>query len=175
VSQEGVKKMLDFGAVSLEYGTFLFQILVFLLLMVIVRKFAMGPATAVMEKRRQHIENEISSAERNRKEAEALLAEQRRVLDEARQETKAILERATKQATNDANRIVEEAKASAETLKAQTSAELAREVEKAKAELRDQMTSLSVLLASKIIEKELDEAAQKESVNKFLVQVGDRI
>jgi len=167
--------MLDFGAVSLEWGTLLFQLLVFLILLAIVRKFAMGPAIAVMEKRRQHIEKEITTAERNRQEAEALLAEQRRVLDEARLETKAIIERATKQATAEANRIVEEAKQSAETLKAQASAELAREVEKAKAELRDQMTGLSVLLASKIIEKELDEKAQKQSVDKFLQQVGDRL
>ena len=43
------------------------------------------------------------------------------------------------------------------------------------AELRDQMTGLSVLLASKIIEKELDEAAQKATVDKFLAQVGDRL
>lgn len=167
--------MLDFGAVSLNYGDFLFQILTFLLLLVIVRKFAMGPVTAVMEKRRQHIANEISTAARNRQEAEALLAEQRRVLDEARLETKAILDRATKQASDEANRIVEEAKASVEVLKEQTSAQLAREVEKAKADLREQMAGLSVMLASKIIEKELDEASQKASVDQFLKQVGDRL
>ncbi len=167
--------MIDLGSVSLEWGTMLFQALVFLVLLLLVRKFAMGPAMAVMEKRRQHIENEISAAERNRQEAEALLAEQRRILDEARTEAKAILDRVTKQANDESARIVEEAKATAERLKADASAELAREVEKAKAELRDQMAGLSVLLASKIIEKELDEAAQKASVDQFLKQVGDRL
>ncbi len=167
--------MLDLGTVSLEWGTMLFQFLVFLILLALVRAFAMKPIQGVMEQRRRHIENEISTAERNRQEAEALLAEQRRVLDEARLETKEILDRANKQATAEANRIIEEAKASAESMKASASAELAREVEKAKAELRDQMTALSVMLASKIIEKELDEASQKENVNKFLVQVGDRL
>lgn len=167
--------MLDLGTVSLEWGTLLFQLIVFLILLALVRKFALGPALSVMEKRRQHIESEISNAERNRQEAEKLLAEQRRLLDETRQESKAILDRAAKQANDEAARIVEEAKASAERLKADASAELAREVEKAKAELRDQMAGLSVMLASKIIEKELDEAAQKSTVEQFLKQVGDRL
>lgn len=167
--------MFDLGAVSLEYGTMLFQLLFFLILLALVSKFAMKPAMAVMEKRRQHIENEISTAERNRQEAEALLAEQRRILDEARTEAKTILDRVTKQANDESARIIEEAKATNERLKADASAELAREVEKAKAELRDQMAGLSVLLASKIIEKELDEAAQKASVDQFLKQVGDRL
>jgi F-type H+-transporting ATPase subunit b len=167
--------MLDFGAVSLEWGTLLTQVIVFLVLLLAVRKFAMGPIVAVMEKRRQYVENEISTAERSRKEAEALLAEQRRVLDEARLEAKSIIDRASKQASDEAAKIVAEAQAAAERMKADASAELAREVAKAKAELQEQMTGLSVLLASKIIEKELDEAAQKAAVDKFLAQVGDRL
>jgi F-type H+-transporting ATPase subunit b len=167
--------MLDFGAISFDLGTFLFQILTFLVLLFLVSRFAMKPAAAVMEKRQQHIANEIQTAERNRQEAEALLAEQRRVLDEARIEAKNILDRITKQANDESARIIQEAQATAERLKAEASAEIAREVEKAKAELRDQMTGLSVLLASKIIEKELDENAQKATVDQFLQQVGSRL
>lgn len=167
--------MIDFGAITLEWGTMLTQLIVFIILLLAVRKFAMGPIMQVLEKRRQHIENQITTAERNRQESEALLAEQRRILDEARSESKAILDRAAKQANDEAARIVAEAQATAERLKADASADIAREVEKAKAELRDQMAGLSVLLASKIIEKELDEAAQKETIDKFLAQVGDRL
>lgn len=167
--------MLDFGAVSLNWGDMLTQVIVFLVLLLVVRKFAMGPIVAVMEKRRQHVENEIATAERGRKDAESLLAEQRRVLDEARIESKAIIDRAAKQASDEASRLIAEAQAATERMKADASTELAREVAKAKAELRDQMTGLSVLLASKIIEKELDETAQKAAVDKFLAQVGDRL
>jgi len=167
--------MLDLGSVSLEWGSMLTQLIVFLILLWVVNKFAMGPVMAMMEKRRQHVAEEISTAERNRKEAEALLAEQRKVLDEARAEAKAIIDRATKQASDEAARIIEEAQAAAERMKASASEELAREVDKAKAELRGELTSLSVLLASKIIEKELDEEAQKAAVDKFLAQVGDRL
>lgn len=167
--------MIDLGSISFEAGTMLFQLIVFLILIFLVMKFALNPAMSVMEKRRQQIANEIETAERNRREAEALLAEQRRLLDEARLEAKAIIDRMTKQANDEAARIVAEAKATADRMKAEASAELAREVEKAKAELRDQMAGLSVMLASKIIEKELDEAAQKASIEQFLKQVGDRL
>ncbi|WP_019121081.1 F0F1 ATP synthase subunit B [Brevibacillus massiliensis] len=167
--------MLDFGQVTLELGSLLFQVIVFIILLIAVSKFATGPISAMLEKRRQHVENEISAAERSRQEAETLLSEQRRLLDEARNEAKAILDRVTKQAGDEAARIVEEARATAERLKAEAQADLAREVEKAKAELREQVTGLSVLLASKIIEKELDEATQKSSIDQFLKQVGDRL
>lgn len=167
--------MLDFGAVSLEWGSLLFQVIVFILLMIAVAKYATGPISNVLEKRRQYVENEIKTAERNRQEAEALLAEQRKLLDEARLESKAILDRVTKQANDESSRIIAEARENAERLKREATAEINREVEKAKAELQEQVAGLSVLLASKIIEKELDEAAQKASIDKFLKQVGERL
>ncbi|CAI9001123.1 MULTISPECIES: F0F1 ATP synthase subunit B [Brevibacillus] len=167
--------MVEFGAVSLEWGTLLLQVIIFILLLIVVSKYATGPIASVLEKRRAHVENELATAERNHKESEKLLAEQRRLLDEARAESKAIIDRAAKQASDEASKIVAEAQAASERMKADASAELAREVEKAKLELREQMTGLSVLLASKIIEKELDEAAQKSTVDKFLAQVGDRL
>lgn len=167
--------MVEFGAVSLEWGTLLLQVIIFVLLLIVVSKYATKPIANVLEKRRLHVENELATAERNHKESEKLLAEQRRLLDEARVESKAIIDRAAKQASDEASKIVAEAQAASERMKADASAELAREVEKAKLELREQMTGLSVLLASKIIEKELDEAAQKSTVDKFLAQVGDRL
>lgn len=167
--------MVEFGAVSLEWGTLLLQVIIFVLLLIVVSKYATGPIAGVLEKRRAHVENELATAERNHKESEKLLAEQRRLLDEARAESKAIIDRAAKQASDEASKIVAEAQAASERMKADASAELAREVEKAKLELREQMTGLSVLLASKITEKELDEAAQKSTVDKFLAQVGDRL
>ncbi|MFS0555739.1 F0F1 ATP synthase subunit B [Brevibacillus sp. 179-C9.3 HS] len=167
--------MVEFGAVSLEWGTLLLQVIIFVLLLIVVSKYATKPIANVLEKRRAHVENELATAERNHKESEKLLAEQRRLLDEARAESKAIIDRAAKQASDEASKIVAEAQAASERMKADASAELAREVEKAKLELREQMTGLSVLLASKIIEKELDEAAQKSTVDKFLAQVGDRL
>ncbi|QQE74219.1 F0F1 ATP synthase subunit B [Brevibacillus composti] len=167
--------MLDFGAVSLEWGTLLFQVIIFIILIIAVAKYATKPIADVLERRRQHVENEIASAERNRAEAEALLSEQRRLLEEARVEAKAVIERATKQAATESAKIVADAQEATERMKAEASKELAREVEKAKAELRDQMAGLSVMLASKIIEKELDEATQKSVVDKFMAQVGDRL
>ncbi|WP_232697900.1 F0F1 ATP synthase subunit B [Brevibacillus daliensis] len=167
--------MIDLGALTLEWGSMLFQFIAFLILLVIVRKFAVGPVTKIMETRRQNIASEIEAAEKNRKESEGFIAEQRRLLDEARQETKAILERASKQAQDEEARIKHEALEAAARIKAEATAEIARETEKAKEELRKQMAGLSVMLASKIIEKELDEATQKETIDQFLKQVGDRL
>ncbi|MBO8172011.1 MAG: F0F1 ATP synthase subunit B [Bacillaceae bacterium] len=153
----------------------LFQVITFIILLLIVRKFAMGPAMSVLEKRQKHIEEQITTAEKNREEAQKLLEEQRAALKEARDEAHEIVERAKKQSEVEAKEILNSAKERADRMVEEARAEIEREKDKAVAELRDQVTSLSVLLASKIIEKELDEKQQQEVIDQFMKQVGDRL
>lgn len=167
--------MIQFGNVSLEFGTMLFQLVTFLILLVLVKKFAWGPAMSVLEKRQKHIENEILSAEKARQEAEQILAEQRAVLKQAREEAHAIVERAKKQSEIEAAEIIKGAEERSARMIEEAKNEINREKDKAVAALRDQVAGLSVLLASKIIEKEMSEQDQKETIDLFLKQVGDRL
>jgi F-type H+-transporting ATPase subunit b len=170
-----VNALLNFGAITFNFGDMLFQLIVFFILLVLVRKFALGPAMGVMEKRQQHIENQISTAEKARAEAEGLLGEQRKVLKEAREEAHALVERAKKQSEVEAVEILNAANARAERLLEEAKVEISRERDKAVANVRDQVASLSVLLASKIIEKQMDEKTQQETIDQFMRQVGDRL
>ncbi|HEX3016204.1 MAG TPA: F0F1 ATP synthase subunit B, partial [Desulfobacteria bacterium] len=72
------------------------QILSFLILLVVLRKFAYRPLLQVMEKRSQYIEDNIKNAEQMRAEAEAIKTEYQAALKAAKQEAQAIIERATK-------------------------------------------------------------------------------
>lgn len=158
-----------------QLGTLLFQVVVFLVLLVLIRKYAMGPAMSVLEKRREQIENQILTAERSRSEAEALLEEQRKVLKEARDEAYLLVERAKKQSEIEAKEILDTAKQRSDRMVEEARTEITREKDKAVAELRNQVASLSVLLASKIIEKELSDREQQETIEQFMKQVGDRL
>lgn len=167
--------MIELGTVRIEFGTMLFQVIMFLILLLVVRKFAMGPAMRVLEKRQENIETQIATAERNRAEAEALLEEQRKVLKNARDEAHQIVERAKKQSEVEAKQIMESANQRAERMIEDARSEINREKDKAVAALRDQVASLSVLLASKIIEKEMDQKQQQATIEQFMKQVGDRL
>jgi F-type H+-transporting ATPase subunit b len=158
---------------KLELGTMLFQLVAFLVLMGLMIRYALRPVMGVMEKRQAYIDEQINTAEKNRAEAERLVAEQREELEKARKEPRELLERAKAQKEREAEAIIKEAQERAERMIQEASKEIAREKEKALAELRDQVGQLTVLLASKVLEKEVDAKQQSKLVDRYLQQVGE--
>nr|WP_212775231.1 F0F1 ATP synthase subunit B [Polycladomyces abyssicola] len=151
----------------------LFQLVAFLVLMGLLIRFALRPIMGVMEKRQAYIDEQIDTAEKNRAEAERLVAEQREALEKARKEARELLERAKVQKEREAEAIIKEAQERAERMIQEATNEIAREKEKALAELRDQVGQLAVLLASKVMEKEIDAKQQSKLVDRYLQQVGE--
>lgn len=166
--------MIPLGNLHIEFGTMLVQIIVFLILLALIIKYAMKPAMNVLNERQQYIQNQLQGAESARQEAARIADEQRKTLEEARKQAYELLESARVQKEREGEKIVKDAHERAERLIKEATTEITREKEKAVAELRDQVGTLSVLLASKIIEKEMDEKAQKDMIDGFLKQVGGR-
>jgi F-type H+-transporting ATPase subunit b len=154
-------------------GTILFQLVTFLILMLLVARFAVRPLLGVMKQRQDYIDGQITAAEKNREEAEKLVAEQREALETARREAREIVERAKKQKEREAEEIIRQAQERAERMINEATAQITREKEKALADLRDEVGRLSVLLAAKVLEKELDAEEQSKLVGRYLEQVGE--
>jgi len=146
-------------------------IIAFVLLFLALNKWAFKPLFGVMEKRRQLILEQMNSAETNRQQAEASMAEQKAALEEARKEAYAILEQARQTSTKQADEIVEAAKNEATRLKEDALKDIESEKNKAISALRTEVGGISVQIASKIIEKQVDEKAQAELVDKYLKEV----
>ena len=102
----------------------------FLLLLVMLRKFAWGPLMGIMKEREEHVANEIDAAERNNAEAKKLVEEQREMLKQSRVEAQELIERAKKQAVDQKDVIVAAAKEEAESIKASAVQEIQREKSK---------------------------------------------
>lgn len=148
-----------------------FTVIAFIILMLLLNKFAFGPLFAVMEKRRQLIQDQMNTAENSRKEAEASMAEQRAALEEARKEAYAIIEQAKTTSTKQADEIVQSAKNEAVRLKNEALVDIESEKNKAISALRTEVGGISVQIASKIIEKQVDAKSQEELVDKYLKEV----
>lgn len=157
---------------TIEIGTMLFQLIAFIILMLLVSKFALRPMLQVMKQRQDHIEGQIKEAEERRKEAEKLLEEQWQELKKARQEAKEIIERAKAQKDREAEAIIKQAQERAGRILEEATNEIQREKEKALASLRDEVGGLSVQLASKLLEKELDKNRHSDLVSSYLDEVG---
>nr|P41014.1 RecName: Full=ATP synthase subunit b; AltName: Full=ATP synthase F(0) sector subunit b; AltName: Full=ATPase subunit I; AltName: Full=F-type ATPase subunit b; Short=F-ATPase subunit b [[Bacillus] caldotenax]BAA07245.1 ATPase subunit b [[Bacillus] caldotenax] len=145
------------AAHGISGGTIIYQLLMFIILLALLRKFAWQPLMNIMKQREEHIANEIDQAEKRRQEAEKLLEEQRELMKQSRQDDEALIENARKLAQEQKEQIVASARGQAERVKEAAKKEIEREKEQAMAALREQVASLSVVIASKVIEKELTE------------------
>lgn len=150
-------------------GLFVWQTVLFLALLFLLRKYAWKPILEAVEDREEGIKGALEAAENAKKEMEALNTDNERILREARAERDAIL----KEAREIKDGIIAEAKTQAteEADKVMTSAreQINNEKMAAITELKNQVASLSVDIAEKILKSELkNDNKQKEIVNNAL-------
>ncbi|EDL62943.1 MULTISPECIES: F0F1 ATP synthase subunit B [Bacillaceae] len=158
---------------SFNGGDILFQLVMFIVLLALLKKFAWGPLMGIMKEREDHIASEINAAEESRTEANNLLEEQRQLLKEARQEAQTMIENSKKQGEQQREEIIATARAEGERLKEAAKREIETQKEQAVTALREQVSSLSVLIASKVIEKELSAEDQQKLINDYIQEAGE--
>ncbi|MDQ0232121.1 F0F1 ATP synthase subunit B [Metabacillus malikii] len=161
------------AAAGLNTGDIVFQLVMFLILLALLSKYAFGPVLGMMKKREDHIANEISSSEERNKQAQKLIEEQTELLKEARKEAQALVENAKKLGEQQKEEIIQAARSEANRLKDGALKEIETQKDQAVAALREQVASLSVLIASKVIEKELNEQEQEKLINDYINEVGE--
>ncbi|MDD9148258.1 MULTISPECIES: F0F1 ATP synthase subunit B [unclassified Sporolactobacillus] len=159
---------------SFSLGTILAQIVIFLILMALVAWKAVGPVAAIMEKRKKYINNQITEAENSREESQKYLAQQKVELDKVREESRAMIEQAKKQAAAESQGIIDAAKNRSDRLIKEAYEEINQEKEKAVASIRDEVADLSVLLASKLLEKEINAKDYSKEIDQLMKQVGNQ-
>jgi F-type H+-transporting ATPase subunit b len=150
-------------------GLFVWQTVLFLALLFLLRKYAWKPILTAVEEREEGIKSALDAADNAKKEMEALNADNEKILREAKAERDSIL----KEARELKDGIIAEAKTQAteEADKVMASAreQINNEKMAAITELKNQVASLSVDIAEKILRSELkDDNKQKEMVNSAL-------
>lgn len=158
---------------KLNLGDVFVTVLTFILLLLLLKKFAWGPLMGVMDKRAELIANEIDTAEQNRLESERILSEQKEALKEAGANAQLIVENARKQSAAEAEEMLTRAREEAQRMKQSAELEIATAKEKAIAAVREEFVSLSVLAASKVLEKEISEEDNRALIEETIVKAGE--
>ncbi|GAK14488.1 F0F1 ATP synthase subunit B [Geomicrobium sp. JCM 19039] len=156
---------------GIEWGTIIYSVAAFSVLMFVIGKFALKPLMGVMEKRQNQVNDDLDNAEKSRVEAEKYLEQQREELKAARVQAQETLEQASKMSEQQSREVLENAKQEAERIKEAAVQDIEREKEQALESVRDQVASLSVAIATKVIEKELDEKEQQKLIDSYLEEV----
>ncbi|MFK4998778.1 F0F1 ATP synthase subunit B [Bacillus sp. N9] len=154
-------------------GDIIFTVLAFGVLLLVLKKVAWGPLMGIMINREEHIANEIDAAEKSRIESNKLLEEQKALLKEARLEAQAMIESSKEHGEVQREEIIQTARQEAERMKESALLEINQQKEQAIGALREQVASLSVLIASKVIEKELNEEDQQQLINDYIQRAGE--
>ncbi len=139
-----------------SFGLFFWQILLFVALLLILRKFAWKPILEAVNNREEGIKNALESAEAAKKEMQNLQADNERILNEARAERDGMLKEAKQLKENIIADAKSEAQDAADKIVAQAQATIASEKKAAIADLKGQVAELSVEIAEKVVRKELD-------------------
>jgi F-type H+-transporting ATPase subunit b len=146
-------------------------LIIFVVLLVVLAKFAFGPITASVEAREKALEDAIEAAKRDREEAAQLLAQHRAALDASRGEGQKLIADAREAAERVRAELVEKAHAEQAAMLGRARAEIESEKEKAISELRREAVELAIVGAEKVIEKNLDDASNRQLVERFLASV----
>jgi len=145
----------------------------FILLVFLVGKFAWGPVMNMMQKREEYVANEIDAAEKSRADAEKSAKEAAAQLTATKQEAQKIIEDAKSAGIKQEQDIIASAKNEAERIKQSAQEEIQNEKDKALQALQDKVASLSVLIAGKVIEKEISAQDQDQLIEEYIKEVGE--
>ncbi|HDZ6217967.1 TPA: F0F1 ATP synthase subunit B [Staphylococcus aureus] len=162
------------AAEGVEWGTVIVQVLTFIVLLALLKKFAWGPLKDVMDKRERDINRDIDDAEQAKLNAQKLEEENKQKLKETQEEVQKILEDAKVQARQQQEQIIHEANVRANGMIETAQSEINSQKERAIADINNQVSELSVLIASKVLRKEISEQDQKALVDKYLKEAGDK-
>jgi F-type H+-transporting ATPase subunit b len=149
----------------------LFTLLTFGLLLAILRIFAWTPILGLLEDRERTVRESLESARRAREEAEAALAENRRILTEARRAAGEIVDRASQEAGQVKAAILEKARQEHEDLRRRGREEIDREKRAAIREIRGIAADLALTAAGKLIEGRMDDETSRRLVEEYLQEL----
>mgnify|MGYP001384680500 FL=1 len=152
-----------------SFGLFFWQLLIFIFLVLLLKKFAWKPILDTVNERESSIKDAMSEADKARNEMAAIQESNQKVLKEARAEREALL----KDARNTGAEIVAQAKTDAKTeankIISQAQEAIQNEKRAAVSELKNQVAQISLEIAEKVIDTELaNKDKQAQLVDKLL-------
>lgn len=158
VIPEGMSMLLTLGA--------------FLVLLLGLRKLLYEPVSKKLNERQENIQKNIDEAKITKEEALALKTQYEEKIQEAKGESQTIVENGRRRGEEIREDIILEAKEEANKIIDKAKKEIQIEKEKALMDVQKEAGEMAVLIASKIMQENLDLASQQDLINKFIDEVG---
>jgi len=154
--------------VELRLDVLLTQIVGFLIVLWILKRYAWGPVLGMLEARRQRIAGEIAASERLRKEAEAIKAEVENELRTIESQARQRIQEAVAEGQKVAEEIRATAQREARMIAERARANIELELKKARVEFRNEVVTMALGAAERLLQERLDPKEHGRIVERFL-------
>jgi F-type H+-transporting ATPase subunit b len=152
-------------------GLMIWTIICFLIVLVVLKRFAFKPIQQMIDQRRDRIAQAIEEADQARAEAHRLLEEHRKLVADAKGEGEEILAEARRIADSQRERARQETEEDRMRRLEETRRQIDQATQQALGEIREEVGRLSVLAAEKITRKSLTEADQQRLIDEALAEI----
>ena len=156
------------GPLSFDGGLMFWTLVTFACLFLILARFTFKPLRKFLDEREATIRRALDEAQKAKKRAEEILAQNEERLDRAREETRRIISEGHKIVTEMKREARQKAKQDAGLIVDQARSEIDRELQKSLDELKDTVASLSVRIARQVIKGHLDTKRHEELADDFI-------
>lgn len=167
---EIIKEFIE-GALKVSLREMAIQIASTLLLFLVVKFFFWNNITSYLEGRKELMAKELDEANEANELAQTIKADAENELKEIRLNAKGVIEDARERGEVERVGIVNNAKSEAVIVMENTKKEINSEIEKARTKINDEIVSVAVLMAEKVIKKEIDESKHKDLLTEVVKEV----
>ena len=143
-----------------------------LITFLIIKKFLFGPVRRMLAAREQEVQAMYATAEKAQTEAESMRSEYTERLSKAKEEAAEIVGSATRRATVRSEEILKESSQQAAAMLKKAESTIEQERKKAMNELKDEVAGLSVMIASKVVERDIKEEDHERFIEEIIDKVG---
>jgi F-type H+-transporting ATPase subunit b len=152
-------------------GNAVWTLVIFLIVVIVLGKFAWGPLLSLLKQREDFIHKSLSDAKRDRDDAEARLREYGARLQSAQAEAVSIIDEARRDAERLRQELRERARSQADTMIKNAERQIDLQTTRAVQQLRQEAVDLSVMIASKILERNISKEDNEKLIADALRQI----
>lgn len=161
--------------IGVNFWTALFVLLNFLVLFFVAKKFLFLPVKKMIDSRQQEIDTMYAEAGAAKENAQALQKEYEDQLSVARETGDRLVQEATARGQSRQEEIIRQANLEAEKIREKAAADIAQEKKKALNDAKDEISSLAMEIAGKVVGRSLNEEDQARLVDSFLEELGEQV
>lgn len=160
--------------IGVNLWTALFTLLNTLVVIVVGTKFLFKPVMKIIQDRQQEIDDMYAQAQSAQDSAKAMEAEYQTKLESAQETSDRLVKEAVARGKNREEEIIRQANREADAIREKASADIAREKKQAVNDAKNEISSLAMEIAGKVVGQSLDAARQEQLVDSFLEELGEQ-